>query len=124
MTIGFPKPKPSKRAHPDAALDTRESKKVKKRSRSDLWPEGQCEIWEAHPLGILPAIRCHRAMTQVHHMIGGRGKRGIGPSALKEHKQATCDPCHRDITGDVGGRRLERVGGVVPLFSDPYRRIR
>lgn len=80
-------------------------------------------LWFA-ATGEHPRGRCIRNAVHVHHMISGRGKRGIGRSALPKHKQHVCEQCHRDIHGDIGGRRLERVGGVVPHWTDPYRRVR
>jgi hypothetical protein len=120
--VTYPKPTPSKRKHPDAALDTRESAKVRKRSG------GQCEVREVLELGgwLGPAgmpVRCQRAATQVHHMIGGNGKRGRGISALAIHKQHMCDACHLWITGDLGGKKLKRIGGDVPLWTDTYQRV-
>ncbi|MPZ20107.1 MAG: hypothetical protein GEV06_19650 [Luteitalea sp.] len=84
--------------------------------------EGWCEVrW----FGATGAIeyRCDRAATQVHHMLSGRGTRGKGLSALKEHKQHVCDQCHLDITGGVGGRKLLRVGGQRPHWTDRYQRV-
>ena len=76
------------------------------------------EVWRVYPQ------RCLRVATQVHHMIGGRGKRGRGISALAEHKQAVCDVCHEEITGGIGGKKLMRIGGDVPLWTDFYRGVR
>lgn len=116
-------PRRRTRAQIDAAVDRAESVKVRTRSG------GQCEV--RYPYGIRSqadplayTLRCMHLATQIHHMIGGRGKRGRGLSALAEHKQAVCDRCHLDITGDLGGKRLRRIGGVVPLWTDCYERIR
>ena len=104
-----------------SAHDRRESAVVRERSG------GQCEVRE--PYGIRSqtdplayTLRCPRYAVQVHHMIGGNGKRGKGISALQEHKQHVCKSCHDDITGRVGGKRLQRIGGVVPLWTDCYER--
>lgn len=122
--VACPKPAPTKRRHPDAALDRRESKLVRERSRTERWPEGQCEVvelgWAFQPEG----VRCPLPATEVMHLIGGNGKRGRGISALKEHKLHACAQCHDDIDGDLGGRKLIRVGDTPPLWTDPYRRIR
>jgi hypothetical protein len=115
--VTYPKPTPSKRKHPDAAPDTRESAKVRKRS------DGRCEVIEVDSAGLRP-VRCHRAATQVHHMLGGNGTRGIGISALAIHKQHICDSCHLWITGDLGGKKLKRLGGDVPLWTDCYQRVK
>lgn len=108
---GFALPKDGK-VRP--SVDRAESLKVQKRSG------GRCEVvvWDGHTW----SGQCRRRATQVHHMIGGRGKRGVGLSALSEHKQHVCDTCHLHITGDIGGRKLIRVGGAVPVWTDTYRR--
>lgn len=124
------KPKPSKRAHPDAALDRRESAKVRKRS------EGRCEVreheivaraYDVATMAIVDVVvsgRCLRRAVHVMHLIGGNGKRGVGISALAIHKLHGCSEHHREIDGDIGGKKLIRVGGTVPLWTDPYRRVR
>lgn len=91
--------------------DERESDKARARSG------GQCEI---HVIG---EGRCRRVMVQVHHMIGGR-MRGRGISALSDHKQACCEFHHREITGQIGGKGLQRIGGPIPWWTDRYRRLR
>lgn len=122
----YPKPRPAKLERADrktarARLDKAESAKVKARSG------GRCEVVEisrTHHGYATYFDPCQRRAVHVHHMMGGIGTRGRGKSALATHKQHVCEPCHRDITGDVGGRRLERVGGPVPLWTDHYRRVR
>ena len=103
-----------------ASLDRAESVKVQKRSR------GRCEVIVKEQWAGLgeASMRCCRKATQVHHMIGGRGKRGVGISALKEHKQHVCDVCHRAIGGGIGGKQLNRVGGAVPFWTDWYERAK
>lgn len=101
----------------DAAKDIAENAAVRGRSG------GQCEVREIVRDSIVP-YRCTERATQVHHMIGGRGRRGVGISALKEHKQAVCDSCHLDITGDIGGKRLKRIGDVLPHWTDYYERVK
>ena len=103
-----------------AAVDKAENATVPERSG------GRCEVQvdlrcTAGGSGI---FRCTRTATQIHHMIGGRGRRGIGESALAERKQHVCDACHLGITGDLGGKKLKRIGGVVPHFTDCYERLR
>jgi hypothetical protein len=106
------------------ALDEAESEKVRQRSG------GQCEVVETEALIVddtivLSLTRCPRKAYHVMHLIGGRGKRGIGISALAEHKLHGCPECHRDIDGDIGGKRLVRVSpDPVPHWEDPYERIR
>lgn len=116
----FPKVGKRIRTHRDAdkALDRKESAKVKERSG------GRCEVWERdEQMFGWGNSRCKRAATQVHHMMGGRGVRGRGESALAIRKQHLCDQCHLDITGDIGGKRLKRIGGMVPHYTDVYERI-
>lgn len=91
--------------------DARESDKVRERCG------GKCEI------SVIGERPCRRASAHVHHMIGGR-MRGRGASALAQHKQAACDVCHRQITGELGGKSLERVGEATPWWTDRYRRTK
>ena len=113
-----PTPKPAKgtalkerrrRTRQRLNQDKAESEKVKERSG------GRCEVRTDY--------RCAHQASEVHHMISGFGKRARGKSLLAEHKQHVCDRCHLDITGDVGGRKLKRVGGVEPLWTDTYERV-
>lgn len=97
----------------DLAVDKAENAKVPERSG------GKCEVVVVDYFDRVSS-ECWRAATQIHHMISGRGKRGRGLSALAEHKQHLCEECHLDITGDIGGKRLRRVGGVVPHWMDVY----
>jgi len=67
------------KAQIDAAVDRKESEKVKQRSN------GVCE-------------RCDRQRAvHVHHMVGGRGRRGRGVSALAQNKVHLCAGCHEAI---------------------------
>ena len=103
-----------------AAIDRAESRKVPERS------EGRCEVWVERLRGTVDIAkrRCLRGATQIHHMIGGNGKRGRGISALADHKQHVCDECHLAITGDLGGKKLKRRGGDIPRYTDVYERVR
>ena len=86
---------------------------------------GQCEVWALYgDWHIWGARRCVNRASQVHHMIKGQGRRGIGRSALAYHKQHVCAICHADIEGGVGGKKLIRIGGTVPRWTDTYRRVR
>ena len=87
--------------------DAEESKKVKQRSG------GQCEIV------IDGEGRCLRKGFQVHHMLGGWGRRARGRSALAEHKQHACSECHDFITKHL--LRLN-VQGSLPSWTDVYTR--
>jgi hypothetical protein len=104
----------------DLALDRAESKIVKWRS------EGRCEVFVFHHpdvrLSLSAQWRCPNPATEVHHMIGGNGRKGRGISACADRKQHVCHQCHVDITGGVGGKKLIRIGGMVPHFTDAYER--
>lgn len=94
------------------ATDEDESAKVKVRSG------GRCEVvWFGRKARTVK--RCDKFAAQLHHMIGGWGKRARGKSILAEHKQHVCNDCHPLITGHV----LRRIGGDVPLWTDEYERV-
>ena len=86
------------------AFDTRESAKVKLRSG------GLCEVQEEFRDHW---TRCGRHATDVHHLMGGIGVRGVGDSALAVNKVRVCRVCHRlihnHILRSLGGVRFERV---------------
>lgn len=103
--------KPTYRPRHSRRLDDRESVKVRARSG------GRCEI------DVVGEGRCFRRADHVHHMIGGWKRRARGESALAIRKQHACAPCHLDITGRLGGKRLIRVGGAMPHHADSYRRV-
>lgn len=89
-----------------------ECEKVKSRSK------GRCEV------RLKDGDRCMRTATQIHHLIYGRGKRGVGPSLLSEHQQHVCQICHLWITGDIGGKKLKLIQfGDLPRFNDRYIRV-
>jgi hypothetical protein len=97
------------------SVDDRESEKVRKRSG------GICEVHE--PLtsrNVKTLGRCTRRAVHVHHMLGGNGVRGRGESAKSIRKQHVCDRCHEDI----GGKKLVRIGGELPHYTDRYRRVK
>ena len=127
MGLKFPKPRPAALDRADRrkalkAADEAENKKVRARSggQCDVVIERYAEPHDSDPFNrwCLTFSRCGRRATQVHHMIGGWGKRARGNSKLAEHKQYCCNTCHKEITGHV----LKRVGGVTPLWTDHYRR--
>ncbi len=91
-------------------IDRLENAKVRERS------EGRCEIAERYNG---PRYKCYAVATEVHHMISGRGSRARGPSLLADHKQHACHACHRLITE----KKLRRVGGEAPHWSDYYVRV-
>jgi hypothetical protein len=114
---GFGKGKPAKlekadRAKTIADADKKGSDEAKERSK------GQCEVvWFGRKARRVR--RCDKRANQIHHMVGGRGKRGRGISALAKHKQHVCGECHPLITGHV----LRRIGSEVPLWTDEYERV-
>ena len=106
MSMAFPKPRPralqkKDRAKAKQSVEDRENARVKARSK------GQCEVREqfisrgyAEPT-ISSTRRCHRRASEVHHLLGGTGRRGIGESAKAENKQHLCGPCHDLITRHI-----------------------
>lgn len=101
MTVSllFPKSRPAlldkrDRAASKASVDRAEREKCRKRSK------GQCEMVE---LFYSKAItrRCTRRASENHHLIGGIGRKNVGPSILAEHRIETCSICHSEITGHV-----------------------
>ena len=70
--------------------DKAESVKVRHRSR------GRCEMSLTD--GRLAGPRCPRRATEVHHLLGGVGRRGRGESALAANKVHLCDRCHAACT--------------------------
>ena len=112
----------------DRAKDLAESAKVRVRS------EGRCEVVERREelQRLLPGDyeieiieeRCPLRAAHVMHLIGGNGKRGVGISALAQHKLHGCAGHHREIDGGIGGKKLRRLGGPIPFWTDCYERVR
>ena len=86
------------------ARDRRGSRLARARAK------GRCEV-------IVNGIRCVCPGRQVHHMIGGSGKRGRGISALADRKQVVCFS-HHDL---IHQSKIERLGGTVPHYTDTYQ---
>ena len=112
MSPAIPKPALSQRlerrrrkAQRDT-LDRRESEKVKLRSG------GRCEAW------VVGQGRCKARATEVHHLLGGRGRRGRGHSVAALHKQNLCGSHHRQITAHA--LVIWPVPGELPAWNDPY----
>ena len=85
--LAFPKPFPhiferQGRRACQQARERRENATVKERSG------GRCEV-------VLDGRRCRKAGREVHHLLGGHGRRGRGDSALATHKVHTCVAHHR-----------------------------
>ena len=85
--LAFPKPVPQflereARRACQQAREHRENALVRTRSG------GRCEI-------VLDGTRCRKPGREVHHLLGGNGRRGRGASALATHKVHTCVEHHR-----------------------------
>jgi len=120
--LAFPKSRPRKLDQADrknliVSTDKAEDKIVKARSG------GQCEVRVFVRFDGEKVIsrRCALRASQIHHMLGGFGRRGRGRSGLAEHKQNVCGKCHSDITGHV--LHLQ-VRGDLPRFTDIYERVK
>lgn len=71
--------------------------------------QGQCEVCE---LG----VRCGFPAREVHHLIGGHGRRGIGVSGEASHMVALCREHHADAH--------QHLGYIQSLDEDcPARRV-
>jgi hypothetical protein len=115
MTATFnPQPKPRPRAldkqdrvKRKQSVEDRENAIVKARSY------GQCEVREMSLVRdsfvrettgrsfLTLGRRCARRASQIHHFLGGSGRRGIGESAKAENKLHVCDKCHDEITRHI-----------------------
>ena len=104
----------------DRALDRAESVKVRERSG------GRCEVTirQILPSGLAIDLRCPYTAVHVMHLIGGNGRRGRGKSCLRIHKLHGCAEHHREIDGGIGGKKLRRLGGPIPFWTDCYERVR
>lgn len=91
------------------STDKAEDKQVKARSKN------QCEVFIVGP------GRCQKKAAEIHHMLGGWGRRARGRSALAEHKQHCCSDHHKQITSHI--LRL-MVNGDLPRFDDAYERAK
>ena len=85
--LAFPKPFPQilerrERRRCQQARERRENAKVRQRSG------GQCEV-------VLGQTRCRKPGHDIHHLVGGHGRRGRGASALATHKVHACLDHHR-----------------------------
>ena len=88
--LAFPKPAPQmiERQARRACRQARERREnVAVRTRSG----GRCEV-------VLSGTRCRKPGREVHHLLGGHGRRGRGVSALASHKVHTCVEHHRLIS--------------------------
>jgi hypothetical protein len=104
----FPKPEPKRREVRRKRMDKAQFQR-EQRAKVMARSQGRCEIWE---LG----SRCGFRADEVHHLIGGHGKRNVGKSALAAYQIGICREHHRDIHNGLGYvRSLDE--------DDPTRRI-
>ena len=85
--LAFPKPCPQvlerqQRRACQQARERRENVVVRQRSG------GRCEV-------VLGETRCRKPGREIHHLLGGHGRRGWGDSALATHKVHACVDHHR-----------------------------
>lgn len=65
---------------------------------------GRCEVREVLLMPEASAIvtkRCKGRAGHNHHLLGGVGRRNIGPSLLAAHRLDTCLRCHQDIEAEI-----------------------
>ena len=85
--LAFPKPFPQvfERQARRACQQARERQEnISVTARSG----GRCEV-------VLDGRRCRKAGREIHHLLGGHGRRGRGDSVLATHKVHTCVDHHR-----------------------------
>ena len=85
--LAFPKPLPQmlereERRARQRARERVENAKVRRRSG------GRCEV-------VLDDRRCRKSGREIHHLLGGHGRRGRGESLLATHKVHACAVHHR-----------------------------
>jgi hypothetical protein len=64
----------------------------------------RCEVQEVIPKpedSLIVTKRCKGKVVHNHHLIGGVGKRNVGPSLFAEHRLDTCQKCHQDIEAEI-----------------------
>lgn len=76
------------------------------RAKCHVRSGGRCEVWSViYTAPGSPRVRvfgrCPRRVSQNHHLLGGIGRRNKGRSILAEHRLDVCEPCHKDLTGNV-----------------------
>lgn len=84
-----------------SALDAKDRAE---REKCHIRSGGRCEVQEVIPKpehSLIVTKRCKRKVVHNHHLIGGNGKRNIGPSILAEHRLDTCQRCHQDIEAEL-----------------------
>ena len=84
-----------------AAVERAENMKVRKRSGRRCEAMERFECFDRFFGSVFTDLRCRRYASQIHHLLGGNGRRGKGESALAENKQHVCAECHLEITRHV-----------------------
>lgn len=77
---------------------------TKQRERCHARSGWRCEVLEVLPrpeASVIVTKRCKGKVVHNHHLIGGIGKRNVGPSILAEHRLDTCQKCHQDIEAEI-----------------------
>lgn len=101
--LAFPKGRPR-------VLVTREKKSAveakdrAERAKCHLRSGLRCEVWIVTPQpeqSVIVVKRCKGKAVHNHHLIGGIGKRNVGPSILAAHRIDVCKKCHQDIEAEL-----------------------
>lgn len=76
----------------------------RQRNRCHARSGGRCEVNEVIPKpeqSLIVTKRCKGRVVNNHHLMGGNGRRNVGPSILAEHRIDTCQKCHQDIEAEI-----------------------
>jgi hypothetical protein len=95
-TLAYAKPTPRRLEKLERRAE-RDAKDRRERQKCHVRSGGRCEvILVTHRPETSEIIqkRCKGRATQNHHLLGGIGRRNIGPSIKAEHRLDTCDDCH------------------------------
>ena len=122
-----PKPRPKALDKQDDAADVRAQDRAE-RAKCKARSGGRCEVVvqyfggpSLHASRILWERRCDRRTSENHHLMGGIGRRNVGPSMLAEHRIEVCSICHSEVTKHI----LQPVGvGREDAKTVRYERIR
>ena len=85
--LAFPKPFPQVFAR-QARRACRQARERRENTTVRARSGGRCEV-------VLDGRRCRKAGREVHHLLGGHGRRGRGDSVRATHKVHTCVDHHR-----------------------------
>lgn len=103
QTCGIPKPRPRVLEKRKAKADLK-AEDDRQRKRCHARSGGRCEVNEVIPQpweSTIVTKRCKGKAVHNHHLIGGVGRRNVGPSILAEHRIDTCQKCHQDIEAEI-----------------------